>query len=56
MNFTLGPPTFQCGFADVPTVGQMALVEVFDTHVYLLSGDCENVSAVSDSVGGQTGG
>jgi hypothetical protein len=29
---------------------------VFDTHVDLLSGDCENVSAVWNSGGGQTGG
>ena len=46
----LGPPAFQCGFANVPTVRQLALIEVFDTHVFLLSGDCENVRRFSGSV------
>ena len=46
---TFGPPAFQCGFANVPTVGQLALVEVFDTHVLVLSCDCENVLSVSNS-------
>ena len=37
---TFGPPALQCGFANVPTVGQLALVKVFDTHVLVLSCDC----------------
>jgi hypothetical protein len=53
---SLGSPALQCGLADVPSVGQMGLVKVFDSHVLVLSIDCENVSAVSNSRGGQTGG
>ena len=44
------------GLRDIPALSQLALIQVFDTHVDLLSGDCENVSAVWDSGGGQTGG
>jgi hypothetical protein len=45
----LGPPAFQRCFAEVPTIGQLALVKVFDIHVFVLSGDCENVRSVSNS-------
>src|SRR3546814_690876 len=49
-------PALERGLRDIPALSQLALIQVFDTHVDLLSGDCENVSAVWDSGGGQTGG
>src|SRR5690606_3105348 len=51
-----GAPAFQGGFADAPTVGQLALVEVFDTHGSLRTGCCGNVRSFWFSGGGQTGG
>src|SRR5690606_19979063 len=53
---TGGSPALERGLRDIPALSQLALIQVFDTHVVLLSGDCENVSAVWDSGGGQTGG
>jgi hypothetical protein len=53
---TGGSPALERGLRDIPALSQLALIQVFDTHVDLLSGDCENVSAVWDSGGGQTGG
>src|SRR5690606_29303251 len=45
---SFGAPAFQGGFADAPTAGQFALVEVFDTNDSLLTGCCGNVRSVSE--------